>query len=171
MLLGEKSDHTLSVLQQFKQSAEEAYGLSIRGGLSTRSTSPEDVRRCYSEANIALRAAAKRPEILEYDGRSLDFILHNLDPKLKADICQAVFSTIPEQERAELILCVETYFRYNGNIEQAADHLHIHKNTFRYRMHKLADYTGYNLRWPKDASLLYIAMQFLDSTPYFSAQP
>ena len=89
-------------------------------------------------------------------------MLQNLEPKVKADVCRAVFSAIPQGERQELLECLVLYYRHDGNVEQAAQSIHVHKNTFRYRMGKLAQYTGYDLRRPKDAAMLYIALQFLE---------
>lgn len=149
------------VLRSFKQAAESFYEVSLSGGVSTLSRGAEDIRRCYNEAKIAARAAAKSRELLEYSGISLDFVLQNLEPQVKADVCRAVFAAIPQGERQELLECLNLYFRWDGNVEQAAQHIHIHKNTFRYRMGKLAQYTGYDLRRPRDAAMLYIAMQFL----------
>ena len=60
-----------------------------------------------------------------------------------------MFEAIPQDERPELLECLMLYFRCEGNIEQAAQCIHVHKNTFRYRMGKLAQYTGYDLRRPR----------------------
>lgn len=153
----------LDVLKRFQQAAESFYEVSLSGGLSSLSRGPEDIRRCYNEAKIAARAASKGHTLLEYSGISLDFVLQNLEPKVKRDLCQAMFEAIPQDERPELLECLMLYFRCEGNIEQAAQCIHVHKNTFRYRMGKLAQYTGYDLRRPRDAAILYIAMQFLDA--------
>ena len=153
----------LEVLKQFQQAAESFYEVTLSGGLSSLSRGAEDIRRCYNEAKIAARAAAKNHTILEYSGISLDFVLQNLEPKVKADVCRAIFETVPEDEREELLECLVLYFRCEGNVERAAQSIHVHKNTFRYRMGKLAQYTGYDLRRPRDAAMLYIAMQFLDA--------
>lgn len=161
LVFGPKQD-ALELLKKFKQAAESFYEVSLSGGLSTLSQGPEEIRRCYNEAKIAARAAAKSHTLLEYSGISLDFVLQNLDPKVKADVAQAVFAAIPQLERQELLECLVLYYRCDGSVEQAAQRIHIHKNTFRYRMGKLAQYTGYDLRRPKDAAMLYIAMQFLE---------
>lgn len=161
LVFGPKQN-ALDLLKQFKQAAESFYEVSLSGGLSTLSQGPEEIRRCYNEAKIAARAAAKSRTILEYSGISLDFVLQNLEPKVKADVCRAVFSAIPQGERQELLECLVLYYRHDGNVEQAAQSIHVHKNTFRYRMGKLAQYTGYDLRRPRDAAMLYIALQFLE---------
>ena len=161
LVFGPKQN-ALGLLKQFKQAAESFYEVSLSGGLSTLSRSPEEIRRCYHEAKIAARAAAKSHTILEYSGMSLDFVLQNLEPKVKADVCRAVFAAIPQGEREELLECLSLYYRCDGNVEQAAQSIHVHKNTFRYRMGKLAQYTGYDLRRPRDGAMLYIALQFLE---------
>ena len=163
LLLFGPRQKALDVLKRFQQAAESFYDVSLSGGLSSLSRGAEDIRRCYNEAKIAARAAAKGHTLLEYSGISLDFVLQNLEPKVKADVCRAIFAAIPEDERAELLECLVLYFRCDGNVEQAAQSIHVHKNTFRYRMGKLAQYTGYDLRRPRDAAMLYIAMQFLDA--------
>lgn len=163
LMVFEQRQNALELLKKLKEAAESFYNLSLSGGISTLSHGPEELRRCYSEAKIAARAAAKNGTLLEYSGISLDFVLQNLDPKVKADVCQAMFASIPPAEWKELMECLSLYFRWDGNVEQAAQQIHIHKNTFRYRMGKLAQYTGYDLRRPRDAAMLYIAMQFLDA--------
>ena len=85
----------LEVLKQFQQAAESFYEVTLSGGLSSLSRGAEDIRRCYNEAKIAARAAAKNHTILEYSGISLDFVLQNLEPKVKADVCRAIFETVP----------------------------------------------------------------------------
>ena len=51
----------LEVLKQFQQAAESFYEVTLSGGLSSLSRGAEDIRRCYNEAKIAARAAAKKP--------------------------------------------------------------------------------------------------------------
>ena len=95
----------LEVLKQFQQAAESFYEVTLSGGLSSLSRGAEDIRRCYNEAKIAARSAAKNHTILEYSGISLDFVLQNLEPKVKADVCRAIFEAVPEDEREELLEC------------------------------------------------------------------
>ena len=42
-------------------------------------------------------------------------------------------------------------------MRRCAERLFIHRNTFQYRVEALVRKTGYDLRRPKDAVLLYLA--------------
>ena len=44
------------------------------------------------------------------------------------------------------------------NIQRCADACFLHRNTFQYRMNRLREKTGYDLRRPRDAVLLYLAV-------------
>ena len=117
------------------------------GGLSSLSRGAEDIPAAAdNEAKIAARAAAKNHTILEYSGISLDFVLQNLEPKVKADVRRAISEAVPQDEREELLECLVLDFRCEGNVERAAQSIHVHKNTFRYRMGKLGPV--YRLRPP-----------------------
>ena len=70
-----------------------------------------------------------------------------------------------DADAEELLQCLRLYFRCDGHVEQAAAQACIHKNTFRYRMDKLHRVTGYDLRSPRDAALLYLALQILEDRP------
>jgi len=149
------------LLREIRRTGAELYQLSISGGFSSPSRSADDLRRCYTEATIAARAAAQDRSIREYGSTSLDFIFRNIDETIKRDVLQAVFPPLPPAEQAELLECLRLHFECDGNVERAAALACVHPNTFRYRIQKLARHTGFDLRKPRDEVMLYIALQFL----------
>lgn len=136
--------------------------LTLAGGVSTPSRDAADLRRCYTEAKIAARAAVQDGMIREYSSTSLDFLLYSVAPKVKRDLLSATFPPMEEAAREELIDCLRLYFRHEGNVEAAAAEACVHKNTFRYRMEKIRAVTGYDLRKPRDIVMLYIALHFFE---------
>ncbi len=56
-------------------------------------------------------------------------------------------------DREEALRTLDTYFSHPGNASEAARHLHIHPNTFRYRMAKVADLLGVDLE-DRDSRLI-----------------
>jgi len=68
-----------------------------------------------------------------------------------------VFAACQEDERKELLHTIRLYFDCGGSIRRCADASFVHRNTFQYRMDCLRKKTGYDLRIPKDAVLLYLA--------------
>ena len=142
---------------------EGYYGIQVRGGISSPSRSPADIRRCYLEARTASIAAAQseRSRLLFYDEVSLEFIVQSIPQDLRRDLQSLVFSSCTDQERHIFSQLVRLYFQEDGDIRRCAERLFIHRNTFQYRVETLRRKTGCDLRRPKDATLLYLASQEL----------
>ena len=56
-----------------------------------------------------------------------------------------------------LVDTVAAYLRKNGNVNDVASELHIHRNTLAYRIQKIEEYTGKNLHDVNDLFFFYIA--------------
>lgn len=153
----------LSVVRQICRDVEGYYGIQVRGGISSPSRSPADIRRCYLEARTASIAAAQseRSRLLFYDEVSLEFIVQSIPQDLRRDLQSLVFSSCTDQERHTFSQLVRLYFQEDGDIRRCAERLFIHRNTFQYRVETLRRKTGCDLRRPKDATLLYLASQEL----------
>lgn len=68
-------------------------------------------------------------------------------------------SSLADDDRREGIDTLNAYFDFAGNASEAARHLHIHPNTFRYRLAKVTDLIGVDLaerdeRWLLELDLL-----------------
>lgn len=57
-------------------------------------------------------------------------------------------------DRAEAIAVLDAYFASNGNISEAARQLHVHPNTFRYRVAKICDVLSIDLEDREDRLLV-----------------
>lgn len=162
LLFGSKSlPRATRILEDIQREGQRWFGAQLSGGLSTASRGAEDLRRCYTEAKIAASVSAREGRILEYSNSSLKFVLQNIDAKVKRDVLQTVFPPMEPAERTELVQCLQLYFQYDGGIEAAAAAACVHPNTFRYRMQKVCQLTSYDLRKPRDAVMLYLALQFM----------
>ena len=54
-------------------------------------------------------------------------------------------SSLELDDREEALRTLDAFFTYPGNASEAARHLHVHPNTFRYRLAKVADILGIDL--------------------------
>ena len=59
----------------------------------------------------------------------------------------------------EFAKVIRLYFEQDGNIQKCAEKMFIHRNTFQYRMDTIQKKVGYSLKTPKEAMLLYLAIQ------------
>lgn len=63
-------------------------------------------------------------------------------------------SGLEETDRAEAIAALDAYFASNGNISEAARKIHVHPNTFRYRLAKISDVLNVDLDNREDRLLV-----------------
>ncbi|MEA4933501.1 MAG: sugar diacid recognition domain-containing protein [Lawsonibacter sp.] len=161
LLRGVSRSAALSKISRMCQDIESYYAIPISAGISDASKDPMDIRRCYLEAQTANVVAAQsaRERVVFYDQVSLEFIVQSIPRAIKRDLQKLLFSSCTPQEKAEFTQTVSLYFDQDGDIRRCADKLFLHRNTFQYRMDHLRKKTGYDLRIPKNALLLYLAVR------------
>lgn len=156
-LCGRKDSFAL--VHRICQDIEGYYGVRVSGGISSISQSPVDIRRCYREASTASSVAAETPRscLLFYDKVSLEFIVRSIPKPILRDLRQMVFASCTPEEQEDLSQLILLYFDCGGSIQRGAEVLYVHRNTFQYRLDHLKKKTGYDLKKPKEALLLYLA--------------
>lgn len=139
---------------------ESFYSIRIFGGISSVAQSPGQFKARYHEAKMACSIAqtSQRKMLLTYDITSPVFISHSLTPEIKAALYQSVFGNLGQEEIHEISQLILTYSDLDGNIEQTAAKLHVHRNTLLYRMNKVKSTTGFNMKSPKDLFILYLTV-------------
>ena len=55
---------------------------------------------------------------------------------------------------------LEAYFEAEGSLKAASEKLHVHKNTLTYRLKRLEELTGYDVRLVSQSTVFYMAMLF-----------
>ncbi len=83
-------------------------------------------------------------------------------PDLARGLSEHVLARVLEQteeEQAMLLATLRAWYDAHGSAAEAARLLHCHPNTVRYRMGKLTQLTGRDLRVPGDVVHLYLALE------------
>lgn len=161
LLCGTGRDEAFAFVQRICRDIESYYGVETTAGISGQSASPPDIRRCFREAKTAQTVSAQTAgvQVAFYDRFSLDFIVQSVPASIRQDLGDLVFSDCTPKERAEFQKTVRLYFECEGDIRKCAARLFVHRNTFQYQMDRLKRKTGYHLKAPKDAFLLYLTLQ------------
>lgn len=160
VLLGQSGrQDSYAVVNQICQDVGSYYGVRVGGGISSVAKAPGDIRRCYAEARTAGMVAGQSPRggVLFYDEVSLEFIVQSIPSPILKDLRDLVFSACDEEEAEALSRTVNLYFDCDGNLNACAQAAYVHRNTVQYRLECVRKRTGYDLRIPKDAILLYLA--------------
>ncbi len=119
------------------------------------------MHRAYAQANKAWRSARMAPEgVLPYDSVTLELFTGDVPRQTKEEYLRKVFRGCTYEELRRWIGLLEAYFAAEGSIQAAADALYIHKNTLQYRLKRLEELTGCDVRRPSQAPVFYMAVLF-----------
>lgn len=153
----------LARVNQIRGELESAYQAQVCGGMSAEGHRGLEIRRCYQEARTACRTArTSGGRVLFYDEVSLEFLADSIPPSIRRDLMELVFAGCTQEEREEVRNTVLLYFQCHGEVKEMARTLYVHKNTVHYRLQRIQEKTGYSVRDPKGAVLLYFACRFSD---------
>ncbi|WP_124057976.1 CdaR family transcriptional regulator [Vaginisenegalia massiliensis] len=95
--------------------------------------------------------------IIHYSQMNLGLLIVNLNEATKLQFKTNILHQIPPEDLVFYQQLVSLYGQYNGSLIQLANHFSMHKNTVQYRINRLYQYTGYNLRHYDDYCVLKLA--------------
>ncbi|SET71274.1 PucR C-terminal helix-turn-helix domain-containing protein [Natronincola peptidivorans] len=114
------------------------------------------------------KAFFPKKNIYCYDNLAIPMIINKISEDDLQEIIKHLDCNIQELfDNHELITTAFTLIKYNLNITDTSKHLFVHRNTLIYRLNKIQDITGYDLRVFQDAMLFYIianAYQYIINT-------
>ena len=144
-------------------------GEGVRIGVGSLAPGPSDVARSYREAVRALRLVASSELPVAFHDQARLFTLLDAIPDRAAIVgyCRMILGPLfqpsgPPAGRLRQTLDVLAEKGYNQT--QAARALHVHKNTVRYQVGRIAEITGLDLGEPRhqlEATLALQAERFL----------
>ncbi|MBV9788283.1 MAG: helix-turn-helix domain-containing protein [Chloroflexi bacterium] len=140
--------------------------LTISAGISQPATTIGEWQRRYNEATQTL--ALGRHLFGPYSLTAFrDLHIYRLLFELRASpelwsFYHATLGTLIEydrEHRSALIETLEAYFAVQGNLIQASERLHIHRNTLLYRLRRISQLNGINLECAEEMLALQVALK------------
>lgn len=86
--------------------------------------------------------------------------MEDVSKQSKREYLHKVFSGCSYEEIRYWVGILNVYFSAEGSVSRAAQQLYMHKNTFQYKLRKLEELTGYDVRLPSQATILYMSSIF-----------
>lgn len=120
-------------------------------------TNLENIHLSYKNSNVAISYIKDTENFKFYDDFSLEILLNNIPKNLKEKYIENIINTLNDEE----INILKIYFENNMKLKNTSDYLFIHTNTLQYKLDKIYKKTGFNPRLFKDATILYILLNFL----------
>lgn len=152
-------ERTLYFAKQISSYLQNRYQLSVAIGIG-QPASPKSVHQSFHEAERALNTAKKSASIIFDDDLRLEMLLKDIKKETKAEFVRRTISQVMKDQ--ELVKTVKTFLRKNQSFKATADTMHIHINTLHYRIKRVEELTGLNLRHTEDLLIFHLAFLFLD---------
>lgn len=149
------------LLENWKNSQDELEGfLSILDddfSTSTRvfigiTTNAESLYEVFNEEQVLFKSNRSAGKITDFIDT---FIPYYIAPQLKKSIVGQEIKKILDKDK-DLISMIESLWKNQGNLSASAEELYLHRNTLNYRMDKLYNEYGLNLRNIQEVLLCYL---------------
>ena len=133
--------------------AESELGMTVSVAIGRLCTRPEDFRPAFIEAQRALDLMVrfgKREQIINYDRLGVYRLLAQVEDRAGLEaFAGRMLAPLVDYDRARgtpLLKTLEVYLQQHGNLRQSSRDLHIHLNTLHYRLRRISEVTGVDLK-------------------------
>lgn len=158
LIYDQENQGVMEFVSQLQKRVRNAFQLELVIGCDG---GDRDTAVAYRQAERAWQAAHLFPgRVCSYRDLSVELFVDEISPHSKQEFIHKVFRSQDDAFIATWMPLVEIYFQCDGSLQKASAQLYIHKNTLQHRIIKLMELTGYDLRRPSDAVILYLAYTF-----------
>lgn len=158
LVQGASDRHMEQLAGRICSCVKKKFGIGLVMGIGGRA---RDIHVAYGQANKAWRSASmSKRDVMTYDSVTLELFTEDVAESVKAEYLRKVFKNCGYEELCQWMGLLEAYFSAEGSLKAASDAMHIHKNTLTYKLRKLEELTGYDVRVLSQSAVFYMAMVF-----------
>ena len=158
LVQGASDRHMEQLAGRIRSCVQKKFGIGLVMGIDGRA---RDIHVAYGQANKAWRSAGmSKRDVMTYDSVTLELFTEDVAESVKAEYLRKVFKNCGYEELCQWMGLLEAYFSAEGSLKAASDAMHIHKNTLTYKLRKLEELTGYDVRVLSQSAVFYMAMVF-----------
>ena len=139
----------ISSLRAARQRTIDQHNIDVHYGISVPSEGFGSVQQAYREATLSLTyTSASRPIVSLYELSSLECAVIGATATTKAVIASKGNSlrALPPEDLVTAVETIRAFSDANLNVARAAEQMHVHPNTVRYRLQQIATKTGHDPR-------------------------
>jgi sugar diacid utilization regulator len=139
----------IASLRAARRRTVEEHDVDVRYGVSVPSQGFASVQQAYREAALALSyTSAGRPIVSLDELSALECALIGATATTKAMIASKGnhLRALPDEDLAAAVETIRAFTAADLNVARAAERMHLHPNTVRYRLQRIAAKTGYDPR-------------------------
>jgi hypothetical protein len=139
----------IASLRVARQGAIDEHNIDVHYGVSVPSQGFASVQQAYREAALSLSyTSAGRPIVSLDELSALECALIGATATTKAIIASKGnnLRALPDEDRAAAVETIRAFSAADLNVAKAAEQMHLHPNTVRYRLQQIATKTGHDPR-------------------------
>lgn len=174
---GDVTSHALeSVAETIVDMMNTEAMVDVRVSFGTMVGELKDISKSYKEAKMALDVGKifyAEKSVAAYNALGIGRLIYQLPVNLCKIFIEEIFGDdFPTDLDDETLNTLNKFFENNLNVSETARQLYVHRNTLVYRIERIQESTGLNLRTFDDALTFKIAlmvanyMKYLDGNEY-----
>lgn len=136
--------------------------LLYRAGVSSTVSELREVVRARDEAEFAFEAGKlyrSQERIHRYERLGIARLLYGMQAQVREDFLREVLpGSVLESLSQEMRETIFSFLEHGGQVADTARSLYIHRNTLLYRLDRIAELTGHDIRKPLQAWTLWLAL-------------
>ncbi len=155
-------------LRAARQRTIDEHNIDVRYGVSVPSQGFASVQQAYREAALSLSyTSASRPIVSLEDLSSLECALIGATATTKAIIASKGnnLRALSQEDLAAAVETIRAFSDANLNVAKAAEQMHVHPNTVRYRLEHIATRAGHDPRTFTGLVELLCILEITDNDP------
>lgn len=144
--------------------------INVRVSYGTVARELTDISKSYKEAQMAMEVGKifyAEKMVAAYHTLGIGRLIYQLPENLCEIFIHEIFGkNVPAVLDEETLSTLDKFFENNLNVSETARQLYVHRNTLVYRIERIQESTGLNLRSFDDALTFKIAMMVQDYLKY-----
>ncbi|SFD42335.1 V4R domain-containing protein [Lentibacillus persicus] len=167
LILENNNTNVESICSKLLNFLNEKYpSAQFRAGISMKSTEINNASDAYMEAITSLRMTSKGKILVSFDSLGILGTLINTKnqqevEKIATQTLQPIFKNCDEDKKVEMLKTLYVYLLNGGNLELTANDLALSLSGIRYRLTKIEELLGQDLRNTEVSYKLLLAIQAL----------
>ncbi|MBQ2099844.1 MAG: helix-turn-helix domain-containing protein [Lachnospiraceae bacterium] len=147
--------------------------MSVRVSLGTVVRELRDISKSYKEAKMAMDVGKifyAEKSVAAYHSLGIGRLIYQLPVNLCKIFIEEIFGDhLPTELDDETLNTLNKFFENNLNVSETARQLYVHRNTLVYRIERIQESTGLNLRSFDDALTFKIALMVANYMKYLES--
>ena len=95
-----------------------------------------------------------------YDDLMIELFVSEISENVMQEYLSKLFPGQNLEKMNTWMQLIDSYFTHEGSINAMAESLFMHKNTLQYKLKKMAEMTGKDIRLPSNSAVFYMATEF-----------